>query len=56
MRQKWHNDILYRIQRHDDVVTKIMDKQEKDKNEILGAYHFTNDFVKKPILIDEILS
>lgn len=27
LRKKWHND----------VVTEIMDKQEKDKNEILGA-------------------
>ena len=42
LRQKWHNDILYRIQRHDDVVTKIMDKQEKDKNEILGALSWNN--------------
>ncbi len=43
LRQKWHNDILYRIKQHnDDVVTKMMDKQEKDKNEILGALSCNN--------------
>lgn len=32
LRKKWHND----------VVTEIMDKQEKDKNEILGALSWNN--------------
>ena len=45
--------------KRDDVLVYVHTNtglSEELKNEILGAYHFTNDFVKKPILIDEILS
>ena len=45
--------------KRDDVLVYVHTNtglSEELKNEILGAYHFTSDFVKKPILIDEILS
>ena len=42
LRQKWHNDVLNRMEQHNDVIKETIAQQEKNKNEILGALSWNN--------------